>query len=380
MVFFILIAIAVYGLGNYYLGLRMFHNIKKIMPFLSSKVYWIVIIFLSLSFVLERFLRKYVSKSVNYFISLLGSYYIAVLFYVMIAFFLVDIIRFGLRILIKGYKTPQILAYANIFVAAIIIVLIIVGTINALRTKITEYEVITNKNIDNDIKVVMVSDVHLGTIITNGRLKKLVDKINSQSPDIVIFAGDLIDDDIDVFENRKYGEILKQIKSKYGVYAVLGNHEYISRNIEKVKRCYKEANIELLIDEVKKVDGVFIVGRDDLSSSRFNGKDRMDIKELVSKLEKDKLIISVDHQPKNIIEVKDAGVDIALSGHTHKGQFFPVNYITGKMYEIDYGKLQQGDFTLIVSSGFGTWGPPIRLATPSEIVKITIKNITKKVK
>lgn len=373
MVFFILIAIAVYGLGNYYLGLRMFHNIKKIMPFLSSKVYWIVIIFLSLSFVFERFLRKYLSKSINYFISLLGSYYIAVLFYVMIAFFLVDIIRFGLRILIKGYKTPQFLAYANIFVAAFIIILIIVGTINALRTKITEYEVITNKNIDNDINIVMVSDVHLGTIITNGRLKKLVDKINSQSPDIVIFAGDLIDDDIDIFENRKYGEILKQIKSKYGVYAVLGNHEYISRNIEKVKKCYKEANIQLLIDDVKKVDGVFIIGRDDLSSSRFNSKDRMDIKELISKVEKDKLIISIDHQPKNIIEVKDAGVDIALSGHTHKGQFFPVNYITGKMYEIDYGKLQQDNFTLVVSSGFGTWGPPIRLATPSEIVKIKVK-------
>lgn len=373
MVFLILITILVYGLGNYYLGLRMFNNIKRIMPFISAKLYWVVIIFLSLSFIIERFLRKYLSKNLNYIISILGSYYIAILFYVMIAFFLVDIIRFGLRILIKGYKTPQFLAYANIFVASLIIILVVVGTINALRTKITEYEVTTNKNIVNDINIVMVSDVHLGTIITNGRLSKLVDTINSQSPDIVIFAGDLIDDDIDIFENRNYGETLKQIKSKYGVYAVLGNHEYISRNIEKVKRCYNKANIELLIDDVKKVDGVFIIGRDDLSSSRFYGKDRLDIRELVSKVENDKLIISVDHQPKNIKEVKDSGVDIALSGHTHKGQFFPINYITGKMYDIDYGKLQKDNFTLIVSSGYGTWGPPIRLATPSEIVKIKVK-------
>lgn len=253
MVFLILITILVYGLGNYYLGLRMFNNIKRIMPFISAKLYWVVIIFLSLSFIIERFLRKYLSKNLNYIISILGSYYIAILFYVMIAFFLVDIIRFGLRILIKGYKTPQFLAYANIFVASLIIILVVVGTINALRTKITEYEVTTNKNIVNDINIVMVSDVHLGTIITNGRLSKLVDTINSQSPDIVIFAGDLIDDDIDIFENRNYGETLKQIKSKYGVYAVLGNHEYISRNIEKVKRCYNKANIELLIDDVKKL-------------------------------------------------------------------------------------------------------------------------------
>lgn len=110
-----------------------------------------------------------------------------------------------------------------------------------------------------------------------------------------------------------------------------------------------------------------------MSSSRFYGKDRLDIRELVSKVENDKLIISVDHQPKNIKEVKDSGVDIALSGHTHKGQFFPINYITGKMYDIDYGKLQKDNFTLIVSSGYGTWGPPIRLATPSEIVKIKVK-------
>lgn len=378
MVFLILIAIAIYGLGNYYLGLRMFNNIKKIMPFVSSKLYWGVIVFLSLSFITERFLRKHLSRNLNYIISLLGSYYIAVLFYVMIAFFLVDIVRFGLRILIKEYKTPQILAYSNIFVAALIIVLVIVGTINALTTKITEYEVITNKNIDKDINIIMVSDVHSGTIITNRRLNKLVDTINSQLPDIVIFAGDLIDDDIDIFERRKYGEILKQINSKYGVYAVLGNHEYISKNIEKVKKCYKEANINLLIDEVIKVDGVYIIGRDDLSSTRFNGKDRLDIKELASSIDKDYLIISIDHQPRNINEVKDGGVDIMLSGHTHKGQFFPINYITGRIYDIDYGKLQQDNFTLIVSSGFGTWGPPIRLATPSEIVKIKIKREVQK--
>ncbi|WP_027308139.1 metallophosphoesterase [Caloramator sp. ALD01] len=372
IVFFILITIVVYGLGNYYLGLRMFRNIKRIMPFLSAKLYWIVIIFLSLSFILERFLRKYLSKNLNYIISLLGSYYIAVLFYVMIAFFLVDILRFALKILIKRYKTPAVLAYANIFVAAFIILLIIVGTINALNTKVAEYKLSTKKEVDKDLNIVMVSDVHLGTIITERRLNKLANLINRQSPDIVIFAGDLIDDDIDIFEKRRYGEILKNIKSKYGVYAVLGNHEYISRDIEKVKKCYGEAGIELIIDDVKKVDGVYLVGRDDLSSSRVNGKERRSIKDLVEGLDKNKLIIVIDHQPRNIQEVKEAGVDLQLSGHTHKGQFFPVNYITGKIYDIDHGLMQEGDFTLVVSSGYGTWGPPIRVATMSEIVSIKV--------
>ncbi|SHE37784.1 metallophosphoesterase [Caloramator proteoclasticus] len=372
IVFFILITIVVYGLGNYYLGLRMFRNIKRIMPFLSAKLYWVVIIFLSLSFILERFLRKYLSKNLNYIISLLGSYYIAVLFYVMIAFFLVDILRFALKILIKGYKTPAVLAYANIFVAALIILLIIVGTINALNTKVAEYKLSTKKEIDEDLNIVMVSDVHLGTIITERRLNKLVNLINRQSPDIVIFAGDLIDDDIDIFEKRRYGEILKNIKSKYGVYAVLGNHEYISRDIEKVKKCYGEAGIGLIIDDVKKVDGVYLVGRDDLSSSRVNGKERRSIKDLVEGLDKNKYIIVVDHQPRNIQEVKEAEVDLQLSGHTHKGQFFPINYITGKIYDIDHGIMQEGDFTLVVSSGYGTWGPPIRVATLSEIVSIKV--------
>ncbi|GFR35854.1 metallophosphoesterase [Thermobrachium celere] len=372
VVFLILITIAIYGLGNYYLGLRMFRNIKKIMPFLSAKFYWVVIIFLSLSFITERFLRKYLSKNLNYIISLLGSYYIAVLFYVMIAFFLVDILRFSLKILIKGYKTPTVLAYANIFVAALIILLIIVGTINALNTKVSEYKITTDKRIAEDLNIVMVSDVHLGTIITERRLNKLVNLINSQSPDIVIFAGDLIDDDIDIFERRRYGEVLKNIKSKYGVYAVLGNHEYISRDIDKVKRCYSEAGIELLIDDVKEVNGVYLVGRDDQSAVRFSGKDRRSIKDLVWDLDNNKFIIVVDHQPRNIKEVKEAGVDLQLSGHTHKGQFFPVNYITGKIYDIDHGIMKNGDFTLVVSSGYGTWGPPIRIATVSEIVKIRV--------
>lgn len=372
VIFLILITIAIYGLGNYYLGLRMFRNIKKIMPFLSAKFYWVVIIFLSLSFIIERFLRKYLSKNLNYIISLLGSYYIAVLFYVMIAFFLVDILRFSLKILIKGYKTPTMLAYANIFVAALIIFLIIVGTINALNTKVSEYKIKTDKRIVEDLNIVMVSDVHLGTIITERRLNKLVNLINSQSPDIVIFAGDLIDDDIDIFEKRRYGEVLKNIKSKYGVYAVLGNHEYISRDIDKVKRCYSEAGIELLIDDVKEVNGVYLVGRDDQSSARFNGKDRRSIKDLVWDLDNNKFIIVADHQPRNIKEVKEVGVDLQLSGHTHKGQFFPINYITGKIYDIDHGIMKNGDFTLVVSSGFGTWGPPIRIATMSEIVKIRV--------
>ncbi|CDF57466.1 metallophosphoesterase [Thermobrachium celere] len=372
VIFFILITIAIYGLGNYYLGFRMFRNIKKIMPFLSAKFYWGVIIFLSLSFITERFLRKYLSKNLNYIISLLGSYYIAVLFYVMIAFFLVDILRFSLKILIKGYKTPTVLAYANIFVAALIILLIIVGTINALNTKVSEYKITTDKRIAEDLNIVMVSDIHLGTIITERRLNKLVNLINSQSPDIVIFAGDLIDDDIDIFEKRRYGEVLKNIKSKYGVYAVLGNHEYISRDIDKVQRCYSEAGIELLIDDVKEVNGVYLVGRDDQSSARFNGKDRRSIKDLLWDLDNNKFIIVVDHQPKNIKEVKEAGVDLQLSGHTHKGQFFPVNYITGKIYDIDHGIMKNGNFTLVVSSGYGTWGPPIRIATVSEIVKIRV--------
>ncbi|WDC84721.1 metallophosphoesterase [Caloramator sp. mosi_1] len=167
----------------------------------------------------------------------------------------------------------------------------------------------------------------------------------------------MIDDDIDVFERRRYGEILKNIKSKYGVYAVVGNHEYISRNIDKVKRCFDESGIELLIDDVKELDGIYLVGRDDLASLRFNGKERRNIKDLVSNLDKNKLVIVVDHQPRNIKEVKEAGVDLQLSGHTHKGQFFPVNFITGRIYDIDHGLLQEDSFNLIVSSGFGTWGP-----------------------
>ena len=182
----------------------------------------------------------------------------------------------------------------------------------------------------------------------------------------MLLAGDTFDDrDITILKKQK--ETLKAIRTKYGVYGVLGNHEYYSGNLDEMIKTFHEANIEILRDEVVEVAGVYLVGREDVR------KTRKSLKELMHTVDLEKPVIVLDHQPVSLEEARESGVDLQLSGHTHRGQFFPNQLITKRMYEVDYGYLAKEDLQVIVSSGYGTWGPPVRIGSQSEIVDIKIK-------
>lgn len=208
----------------------------------------------------------------------------------------------------------------------------------------------------------------------NPQVEKMVNIINSLQPDVVLLAGDIFDDrDINVFEREQMGNILKQIHSEYGVYGILGNHEYISGNADSIIKKYEESNIKMLRDSTVKVQNSFyIIGRDDLSGNRYKDK-RKDLNQLMDQVDKKLPIILLDHQPSHLEEADALGVDLQLSGHTHTGQLFPNRFITKRMYEVDWGYLAKNNLQIIVSSGFGTWGPPIRTSSKSEIVDINLQ-------
>lgn len=151
------------------------------------------------------------------------------------------------------------------------------------------------------------------------------------------------------------------------VFTVLGNHEYYTGNLNESLKIFKEANITILRDEVVEIAGIYLVGREDASRKRKN------LASLLEGVHKEKPIILLDHQPVALEEAKIAGVDLQLSGHTHRGQFFPNQLITKRLYEVDYGYLAKEQLQVIVSSGYGTWGPPVRIGTQSEIVDIQVK-------
>ena len=166
----------------------------------------------------------------------------------------------------------------------------------------------------------------------------------------------------------------RKLSAPYGVFAVLGNHEYIGGNAEEAINYLGEAGVKVLRDSAQEIAGSFyLLGRDDRSGARFNGVPRQDLKTLMQGVDRSLPNILMDHQPSQLEEPVEQGVDLQLSGHTHAGQLLPIRYITRRIFEDDWGLLRKGDFQIIVSSGYGTWGPPIRLGNTPEVVDIMIK-------
>lgn len=251
------------------------------------------------------------------------------------------------------------------------------GYYNAHNIQKTTYDIVTNKELKQNYKIVLISDLHFGNNFDLNKLKEQVNVISNENPDIVVLAGDIIDEQTPVDSYYEVFNILSNIKTQYGIYYVLGNHDeskYITpkdnRN-EYLNNAILKANIKILNDLSQTINDDFIVsGRIDYSYEQ-SGK-RISSKELIKNLDKNKFLLIADHQPNQYIENKNAGFDLQLSGHTHAGQIWPFGIITSSI-GFDYGLLQEDNFNLVVSSGMGLWGVPIRTEEKSEYVIINIK-------
>jgi len=222
------------------------------------------------------------------------------------------------------------------------------------------------------LHIVAFSDVHLGTIIEKRHLRGIVNQVNALNPDIILIPGDIIDEDIAPVIHSNVGEVLKQLKAKYGVYAVTGNHEYIG-GVDKAKKYLTEHNVQLLNDTIELIDNSFyLVGREDLTRRQFSGQQRKTLPQIMEQVDTQYPIILLDHQPLGIDQAVKAGVDLQLSGHTHHGQLWPFNAITNLVFEVSRGLLKKGDTHILVSSGIGGWGPPVRTNSRPEILDITL--------
>ena len=220
----------------------------------------------------------------------------------------------------------------------------------------------------NSLSIVAASDVHLGDLIRKGRLVKYVELINNQKPDIILLVGDLFDRNLHSVEEQHMDTVLQKLKAKYGVYAVVGNHEYFG-NITRAVNYMIKSGIKVLRDDAITIDNKFIIiGRDD-----FTNKHRKPLKSIISDSDKSLPMILLDHQPLHLAEAVENNMDVQISGHTHNGQIYPISLIVAKMYQLAYGYLKIGNTHFYVSSGLGLWGAPIRLGTQSEIVNIHLK-------
>lgn len=217
------------------------------------------------------------------------------------------------------------------------------------------------------LRIVAITDLHLGYGIGEKEFEKWVDLINAENPDIVLIAGDIIDNSVRPLKEGRFAEVFHKIKAPMGIYACPGNHEYISGAKESFDFITK-AGVHLLRDSVAEVDSCFyVVGRDDKSNPN-----RKSLEVLVAGLDHTKPIIMLDHQPYHLEEAEANGIDIQISGHTHQGQVWPISVITKKLYERDHGFVKKGNANIYVSSGIGLWGGKFRIGTQSEYVVIDV--------
>ena len=372
-------SILIFGGVNYYIGLRGWQGIGNFMPFINNKVYWIVFWFIAISYIIARAGNKFLPSSVAGVLSLIGSYWMAAMLYLLIILPIVDIIRFtGKKVSFIPREIRESIIIKNYFGILMFIFLIgilVYGTWNAKNIKVVQYNIDIQKKSNNieELKIVMVSDLHLGNIVNNSRLSNIVEKINELNPDIILMAGDIVDDRIEPFVRQNMGETLKSLKAKYGVFAVTGNHEYYGGDVEEIIKNLEDSGVKVLTDEYIEINNSFlVVGREDIAVESYYKRKRENLVDILSDANKTLPIILIDHTPKNLQEPMENGVDLQVSGHTHRGQMFPSRYITERLFEVDWGYLKKDNLNVIVSSGIGTWGPPIRIGNGSELVEINL--------
>ena len=220
------------------------------------------------------------------------------------------------------------------------------------------------------VKMVLLSDLHLGYHNPRTELARWVDLINAEHPDLILIAGDIID--ISVRPLIEEGMAAEFHRLKAPIYACLGNHEYYSGS-PQAQQFYVDAGIQLLRDTcvtLPELGNITIIGRDDRTNPR-----RKTVDQLLALVPKQSptYTILLDHQPYNLERSEQAGVDFQFSGHTHYGQVWPISWIEDAIYEDAYGPLQKGKTRYYVTSGIGIWGGKFRIGTQSEYVVATLQ-------
>lgn len=375
-----------------YLWMGTCHSILRTLGF--RLIFAVIYVLLSTS-LLTGFLIKN-PKSLHRILKITGNYFLGIFLYTLVIILLADFGRILLKYVFHASWIHSRTAFtvAGAICALLILLLSACGIFHAKYIKTTSYDVIINKTIPErtSMKVVLLADTHFGYNAGVLHARELVRKINKQKPDLVCIAGDIFDNEYDAIRNpEKLEKALRGIKSTYGVYACWGNHDLNEEILAgftfkhkdgdlsdikdpRMKKFLKDSNIHILEDESVLInDQFYVIGRKDASLTEKIHETRKAPTQLTEKLDRDKPIIMIDHQPKELQELADAGVDLDLCGHTHNGQTFPGNFTIKLMWENPCGLLSKDNMTNITTSGAGVWGPAMRIGTDSEICSINIQ-------
>jgi predicted MPP superfamily phosphohydrolase len=331
---------------------------------------------LALTFIVAKFLKTGHSSVFSDILNITGGFWLGFMIYGFLFLFLSDIISLVLGIpgIINSRNIADYRKWAFLITVASSVILITGGFINAVIPVVKKYDITIGKTAGDvkNLRIAAVSDIHLGSVIRKRSIRKLSKILEGIKPDVVLLLGDIVDGELGPVMR---GDLLKYFtgpETKDGLYAITGNHEFIG-GAKRTIPYIESKGIRILKDEkVILPGGIQLIGRLDRHSNRYFGKERMPLEDLMKDIDHTRPIILLDHQPVRLDESERNGVDLQLSGHTHNGQLWPLNYITRRVFELSYGYKRKGNAQFIVSSGYGLWGPRIRSGSRSEVLLINI--------
>lgn len=372
-VFFFSIVLLIYTSINFYIIRR---GLDAISPDSPLRNYFLIFtVFFASSFLIGRLLENVSINFLSKALIWIGAFWLGIMIYLFLMILIIDFIRainhfagFLPDFIMSNIQRVKTATAITVSVIALVVALF--GHLNTRLPVLRKMKITIEKPAGKlkNLRAAVISDLHLGTIIGRDYLSRVVNRINDMNPDIILIPGDIIDEDIKPVLHYNIGEVLIKLKAKYGVYAVTGNHEYIG-GVNAAKKYLSEHNIKLLNDEAILIDDSFwLAGREDLSIKQFANKKRKELGDILEPVDKKLPIILLDHQPFKLNVSEENGIDLQLSGHTHHGQLWPLNYITDLVYEVSWGYKKKGNLHVYVSCGVGGWGPPMRTNSRPEII------------
>ncbi|WP_409293023.1 metallophosphoesterase [Peribacillus sp. SCS-37] len=312
---------------------------------------------------------SYFFRKKSEFLRALGSIWFGILQFSILILPAADLILLFMKLAGKLDTAEAVIA--GWIVIAVLIVIFGYGLFNAYSPVIRRYNIKVDKMCGErkTLKLAAASDMHFGRLSGVRHARRLAAELAEIKPDLILLPGDIIDDDPGPFRKKNIDKIMGEFEAPLGVYGVLGNHEYYGGGVAEYLKIMESIGIDILLDETIEItEGLILAGRKDRTD-----RGRMGFAALTRSVDSEQVLIAMDHQPYELKEAEQAGVDVLLSGHTHRGQMAPNHLITRRMYELDWGYLKKNNMHAFVSSGYGFWGPPLRIGSRSEILEITIE-------
>lgn len=372
-------------LAIFLMNLYIWHQYWKI-PFRESRFikamsYFLVHISLTIISVyyFYLFFNGQTDTKKSTILSYIAGFYLTFLHYSMLMYLVHDLVYLTRNLIPYSEKVKAFserLFFGGFIIFGIAAIISIFSIYNSKKITIKNYDLTLDKKESSieELNIVYISDGHICTSVTKNNIGFIVDKINKLNPDIVFLGGDFFDEGTTESDKILASKELGSIESKYGVYAIEGNHEYKSgnSNINDQMQYLRDGGVVVLQDEIAKIDNSFyILGRKDRHG------DMKTLEEVIGDMKIDLPMIALDHRPsyKDVKEIK--AIDLQLSGHTHSGQFFPLQILDPLLGRITkqymYGHHKIDNLDVIVSSGVGDWGIPVRIGSKREILNIKVK-------